>query len=308
MADNKQHGRISHVGQLIGEALEIAVIKFIRSYLRKNHPSYILLRPDEGKELLTLELPGGIRRQLDAVVAPVNSEDPVALLETKWLKDARHWSDKGAWILQLREVRKKYPTVRGAAAILAGYWNEGVRVLLRNEGGGIEMILIATDEEVYKSIQSYLDKALGERTFTLNARQIRGRFPEQYVDIFDTFLTSLKETQELDKLGKQWLNFKRIDITGEQTNGKQLIQAALDRLLKPLPANPKINNFEITLEIESGNLIYRKFNDLEELLDFINENTQDPQKIVNEITPKKSSKKIGEQMEFYHTDEDDEEW
>lgn len=308
MPDNKQHGRISHIGQLIGEALEIAVIKFIRSYLRKNHPSYILLRPDEGKKLLTLELPGGIRRQLDAVVAPINSADPVALLETKWLKDARHWSDKGAWILQLREVRKKYPTVRGAAAILAGYWNEGVRVLLRNEGGGIEMILIATDEEVYNSIQSYLDQALGEKTFVLNARQIRGRFPEQYVDIFDTFLTSLKETKELDKLGKQWLNFTRIDITGQQTNGKQLIQTALERLLKPLPANPKINNFEITLEIESGNLIYRKFNDLEELLDFINENTQDPQKIVNEITPKQNSKKIGEQMEFYHTDEDDEEW
>lgn len=49
MADNKQHGRISHIGQLIGKALEIAVIKFIRSYWRKNHPSFILLRPDEGK-------------------------------------------------------------------------------------------------------------------------------------------------------------------------------------------------------------------------------------------------------------------
>lgn len=308
MADNKQHGRISHVGQLIGEALEIAVIKFIKSYLRKTYPSYIVLRPDEGKKLLTLDMPGGIHRQLDTVVAPINSENPVALLETKWLKDGRHWSDKGAWILQLREVRKNYPTVRGAAAILAGHWNEGVRVLLRNEGGGIDMILVATDEEVYKSIQPHLDKALGEKSFILNARQIRGRFPEQYVDIFDDFLISLKETKELDKLAKQWLNFNRFDITGEQTNGKQLIQNALDELLKPLPANPKINNFEITLEIETGNLIYRKFNDLEELLDFINENTQNPQKILEEISPKESKKKIAEQMGFYDTEEDGEDW
>lgn len=137
MADNKQHGRISHVGQLIGEAFENAVIKLIKSHLRKNHPSYVLLRPEKGKKLLTLDMPGGIRRQLDTVVAPTDSNEPVALLETKWLKDGRHWSDKGAWILQLREVRKNYPTVRGAAAILAGYWNEGVRVLLRNEGGGL---------------------------------------------------------------------------------------------------------------------------------------------------------------------------
>jgi len=174
MADNKQHGRISHVGQLIGEAFENAVIRLIKSHLKKNHPAFILLRPDEGRKLLTLTMPGGIKRQLDTVVAPIDSDDPVALLETKWLKDGRHWSDKGAWILQLREVRKNYPTVRGAAAILAGYWNEGVRVLLRNEGGGIEMILVATDEEVYNSIQPYLDKALGEKSCNYSGKKVMG--------------------------------------------------------------------------------------------------------------------------------------
>lgn len=305
MADNKQHGRISHVGQLIGEALENAVIKLIKSHLKKNHPAFVVLRPEEGRKLLTLDMPGGIKRQLDTVVAPINSEDPVALLETKWLKDGRHWSDKGAWILQLREVRKNYPTVRGAAAILAGHWNEGVRVLLRNEGGGIEMILVATDDEVYDSIQPYLDNALGEKTFRLDARKIRTRFPEQFVDVFDDFLVALKEKGELDKLAKQWLSFRRVDVDGKETNGKDLVRNALDELLRPLPANPKINNFEITLEIETGNLIYRKFKDLEELLDFINQNVTDPTKIINEISPKPNKRQIGEQIGFYETDEDD---
>jgi hypothetical protein len=230
------------------------------------------------------------------------------LLETKWLKDGRHWSDKGAWILQLREVRKNYPTVRGAAAILAGYWNEGVRVLLRNEGGGIEMILIATDEEVYNSIQPYLDKTLGKNTFNLNARQIRSRFPERYVDMFDDFLIEMKATGELAKLAVQWLKFQRIDVDGNVTNGQELIRKALDALLQPLPANPKINNFEITLEVETGNLIHRKFKDLEELLDFINQNITDPAKILEEISPKPSKRQIGEQMGFYDTDEDDEDF
>ena len=92
MTNNKQHGRISHVGQLIGEAFENAVIKLIKSHLRNNHPMYVLLRPEKGKKLLTLDMPGGIRRQLDTVVAPNDSNEPVALLETKWLKDGRHWS------------------------------------------------------------------------------------------------------------------------------------------------------------------------------------------------------------------------
>jgi len=294
MADNKQHGRISHVGQLIGEAFENAVITFVRSHLKKNHPAFILLKPEEGKKLLTLTMPGGIKRQLDTVVAPIDSDDPVALLETKWLKDGRHWSDKGAWILQLREVRKNYPTVRGAAAILAGYWKEGVRVLLRNEGGGIEMILVATDEEVYNSIQPHLDKALGENTFKLDARQIRGRFPERYVDMFDDFLIGLKETGELNKLAKQWLKFPRVDTNGNVTNGQDLIRKALDHLLQPLPLNPRINTFEITLEVETGNLIYRKFKDLEELLDFINKDVTDPAKIFEEISPKPTKRRIGE--------------
>lgn len=307
MADNKQHGRISHVGQLIGEAFENAVIKLIKSHLRKNHPSYVLLRPEKGKKLLTLDMPGGIRRQLDTVVAPNDSNEPVALLETKWLKDGRHWSDKGAWILQLREVRKNYPTVRGAAAILAGYWNEGVRVLLRNEGGGIDMILVATDDEVYQSIQPYLDEALGDKSFELNARQIRQRFPEKYVDAFDDFLVAFKESKGLDKLAKQWLSFTRTDINGVQTDGKQLIRNALDDLLKPLPANPQTRSFEITLEIETGNLIYRKFNDLEELIEFIKDDANNPQWILEQITPKRN-RKIGEQASFYEAEEDEEDW
>ncbi|MDL1910960.1 hypothetical protein FBQ81_09760 [Chloroflexi bacterium CFX6] len=307
MADNKQHGRISHVGQLIGEAFENAVIKLIKSHLRKNHPGYVLLRPEKGKKLLTLDMPGGIRRQLDTVVAPNDSNEPVALLETKWLKDGRHWSDKGAWILQLREVRKNYPTVRGAAAILAGYWNEGVRVLLRNEGGGIDMILVATDDEVYQSIQPYLNDALGDKSFELNARQIRQRFPEKYVDAFDDFLVAFRESKGLDKLAKQWLSFIRTDVNGVQIDGKQLIRNALDDLLKPLPATPKARSFEITLEIETGNLIYRKFNDLEELIEFIKEDAHNPQWILEQITPKRN-RKIGEQSSFYEAEEDEEDW
>ena len=305
MANNKQHGRVSHIGQLIGEAFEGAVIKLVRSHLRKNHPSFVLLRPEDGKKLLTLIMPGGVKRQLDTVVAPINSIDPIALLETKWLKDGRHWSDKGAWILQLREVRKRYPTIRGAAAILAGYWNEGVRVLLKKEGGGIEMVLVATDDEVYTSIQPHLDAALGKKSFKLDAKQIRHGFPEEFVDIFDNFLISLKENGELDKLAKQWFRINRVGADGKQSNGKELVEKAIDILLRPLPVKPKINSFEITLEIETGNLINRRFNDLEELLEFITQNVTDPNVILDEISPSPNKKAIQEDMGFYDAEDDE---
>lgn len=303
-----QHGTVSHIGQLIGEVFEQVVFKFVKQYLRKNHPDFTILAPAEGKKLLTLDMPGGVKRQLDTVITYANSEDPVALLETKWLKDARHWNDKGAWILQLREIRRNYPTVRGAAAILAGYWNEGVRVLLRNQGGGIDMILVATDEEVYGSLQPLLDKHLGRNSFLLEAKKIRSRFPEKHVDAFDEFLISLRETGELYKLAKSWLNFNRELETGEGVNGRLLIQTAIDDLVKPIPDHPKISQYEITLEIETGNLVHRAFRDLEELVEFINQTAYNPVKIREIITPKRGKRKISEQMGFYNPEEEDEEW
>lgn len=307
MANDNQHGKASRIGQMIGESFESVVIKFIKSYLKKNHSEFVILDPKLGKKLLTLDMPGGVKRQLDTVVAAVNSDDPVALLETKWLKDGRHWNDKGAWILQLREVRRNYPTVRGAAAVLAGFWKEGVRVLLRNQGG-VDMILVATDEEVYNSLQPHLDKVLGKRSFELDAKKIRVRLPEKHVEVFDAFLVEFRNSGELYKLAKSWLNFNRnIESSKEAVNGKLLIQRALDELLSPLPENPKIKAFEITLEIETGNLIHKSFNDVEELYDFIQSNVQDPAKIRELISPKKA-KKIGEQAGFYDYSNDDDEW
>ena len=59
---------------------------------------------------------------------------------------------------------------------------------------------------------------------------------------------------------------------------------------KPSPKLPKIKEFEITLEIESGNLIHRKFDNWEDLAAFAKEYTNNPQKILEEITPKRNKK------------------
>lgn len=306
MVSSNQHGKASHIGQLIGEAFENVVFRFIKHYLKRNYPEFAILNPEQGRKLLTLDMPGGIKRQLDTVIAFSDSDEPIALLETKWLKDGRHWNDKGAWILQLREVRKNYPTIRGAAAVLAGHWNEGVRVLLKNEGGGIDMILVATDEEIYQSLQPYLDQHLGKSSFQLDAKQIRGRFPEKYVEVFDKFLIYLRETGDLYKIAKSWLYFNRV-IESNEIKGKILIQNALDELLKPLPKNLRLRRLEVTLEVETGNLIHKVFNDAEEMQEFINQTAYNSEKILEIISPKRNKKKLSEQMGLYDVEED-EDW
>lgn len=154
-SDNS-HGAASRFGQMIGEAFASQVVSFIHQYLSETYPDHVLLEPEVGRALVKLEMTGGTFRQMDNVIVQRGSSDPIALFESKWLKDARHHNDKGAWILQLREMRKKYPTVRGAVANLAGYWTESVGVMFQSEGGIIS-VLVATDQEVYDSLQPHID-------------------------------------------------------------------------------------------------------------------------------------------------------
>jgi len=75
----------------------------------------------------------------------------------------------------------------------------------------------------------------------------------------------------------------------------------------PSPTSPKIRRFGITLEIETGNLIHREFDNWDDLAKFAKDYANNPQKILDEITPKRN-KRIGEQSSFYEVEEDEEDW
>jgi hypothetical protein len=286
------HGASSKFGQLIGEAFADVVLNYIHSYLREQHPDYILLEPEAGKRLLRLEMFGGTSRQLDNVIALKDSREPIALLESKWLKDARHHNDKGAWILQLKEVSKKYPTVRGAAAILAGYWTEGVGIMFKSEAG-VQMVQVATDEEVYETLQEPLNRILSQQglpAFDFDARIIRESLPRAW-DLANC-LMDLEESGELKAIAAQWLAFVREqDSDGNQLLGSDLIRIALSKLLEPLPQNPAINRIEVALHIDTGNTIYCEFHDIEEAFAFLQMYHQNPKAILDKIKPRKTPPK-----------------
>lgn len=281
----------SKAGQIIGEAFERVVIQFIADYLQQAHKSFEILQPEEGRQLIALETLGGTLRRLDTVIISKESEDPVAVLETKWLKDARHHNDKGAWILQLKEIRKRYPTVRGAAAVLAGYWTEGVGVVFMSEAE-VRMILVATDSEVYSTLQPHLDEYLKQDSFILDPLVMRRSYPRPW-DIAN-LLIDLNESGVLDNIARQWLNFKR-EAGNDNTNivGADLIREAIDQLLSSPPSDPKINKFEIALHIETGNLIYEEFEDIEALMELIQTYTRDSKAILKRISPKKRARGEG---------------
>ncbi len=288
----------SKFGQMIGDAFADVVYQYIQQYLSLKYPDYVLLEPELGKTLVRLAMPGGTSRQLDNVISQVNSIDPVALFESKWLKDGRHHNDKGAWILQLKEISRHYPTVRGAVANLSGYWTEGVRMMFESKGR-VNMVLVATDNEVYSTLQSAIDAHVIRNqldTLKLDDMQaIRNKLPRAW-DLANC-LVALKASGTLVEIAKSWLNFERAkDSEDKSILGKHLIEEAIDKLLHPLPEIPQIVSFEISLQVDSGNVIYQRFEDLEEAFDFMEKYTGQPQAILEIITPrpKESSTMLSE--------------
>lgn len=281
--NEKTKGAASRAGQLIGGTFENLVYDFVTSYLEEHYPDYRLFEPDEGEELIKLDMLGGSSKQLDSVIGLKNSTDPVALLESKWLKDGRHHNDKGAWILQLREVKKQSPTVRGAAAIVAGYWTEGVMIMLANEGG-IDTVLVATDEEVYQTLQPHLNEYLGENSFTLEAREMRDSYPNPG-DLANC-LEHLNTSNKLSQIAQKWLDFSHTDNHQVASTGRERIAQAIDNLLQPLPDNVTIEQFEISLQVSSGNIIHQTFDDMESAMAFMENYFRNSKNILKVITPK----------------------
>jgi hypothetical protein len=277
----------SKFGQLIGQAFDSQVYRLIERHLQENHPEYILLSPSDGRKLTRLEMMGGTMRQMDNVIVPVNSQEPVALFETKWLKDARHHNDKGAWILQLREIRKRYSTIRGIVANLAGYWTESVGVMFEQEGQ-IRMVLVATDEEIYQTLQPHLDAYCEQHQLAplpLKASELRLRLPRP--GDLASFLNHMIQTSILESLATSWFDFpRRTDSLGHILTGGDLIRQVMDEFLAPLPTHPAVTRFEIALHISTGNLIYKEFVDIEEALQFIQLYHRNPDAILRVITPR----------------------
>lgn len=282
----KSQGASSKFGQLIGIAFARRVIRLIESYLSMNDLEYELLQPQEGKALIHIEMPGGTRRETDNVIVPRGSNDPVAIFESKWLKDGRHHNDKGAWILQMREMKKKNPTIRGAVANVLGYWTEGVNLMFANEGK-VRMVLVADDADVYNTIQPYLNEYLDKNDLdplVLEAKRIRKSMPRPW-DVANC-LSELEQMGTLDKIAASWFEIEKKDALNNVHRGRDLVIEAIDDILKPLPSAPTIEKFEIALQISTGNIIYKEFADYEEFMDFVKNYHDDPTYVLQDITPR----------------------
>ncbi len=127
----------SAIGEAIGQYMETVVQEYIRNFLNPYPCQFITeigRNPVTGRESKRLLLADsyGTEYQIDGVIATERMQ-PLVLIESKYIRYKKHNRDKGSWICQAHTaVRKRFKSIRGSIAILAGSWSKTSLLMISN--------------------------------------------------------------------------------------------------------------------------------------------------------------------------------
>ncbi len=127
----------SALGQLVGKLFEGSLVQTLRpSVEERNHK----INPER--------LVNGADNvyQIDAVIRD-EQDQPVILLDPKYIRYKKHNRDKGSWLCTSHyALRKTYPSLRKSIAVLAGNWSSPSIKLM--ESFGVEVLQVPFEHMV----------------------------------------------------------------------------------------------------------------------------------------------------------------
>jgi hypothetical protein len=124
----------SAIGEAIGATMETAISKFVAPYVNEYNARWLTKGPiskTTGKPTkLFMYDSFGTKYSIDGVI--VNEiNQPIVLLESKYIRYKKHNRDKGSWICQAHgQVRLRYSSVRSSIAVLAGNWSKSSLMMM----------------------------------------------------------------------------------------------------------------------------------------------------------------------------------
>ena len=115
----------SALGEAVGKVFETAVIECLRDVVETR-----------GYDIRPARLTNGTGNtyQIDAVIFD-NDENPIIIIEPKYIRYTKHNRDKGSWLCTAHyNLRKTFPTIRKSIAVLGGRWSNPSQALMRSFG------------------------------------------------------------------------------------------------------------------------------------------------------------------------------
>ena len=126
MSDTQNPG--SALGEAMGACMEAALARFLEP-IALEHESRLMTKgpvnPRTGRHTKLLMFDEfGTRYSIDGVILNEVNQ-PLILLESKYIRYKKHNRDKGSWICHAHgEVRRYYSSIRSSIAVLAGNWSK----------------------------------------------------------------------------------------------------------------------------------------------------------------------------------------
>lgn len=247
----------SAIGEGIGHLIESEIAKILSGICSKN--GYILaLKAKDGGKLLVQDKWKN-KFNLDMVITDSKNQ-PIIILESKYLRYKKHMRDKGSWICTAHSnLRKTFPTIRSSIAILVGDWTEGAKNLMHS--ANITYLLIPFSHLVSVLLKYGIDFAWNEK--------------------------------DRRKAELAWEQFCKLTPKQKENLQKELvkvIEADLQRLIESILNETKlekIKSVELTISGTTGATYVFDFNNAEDLISFCK--TSDFSNLTNLINKKKNN-------------------
>jgi hypothetical protein len=103
----------------------------------------------------------GTRYSIDGVILNETNQ-PLVLLESKYIRYKKHNRDKGSWICHAHgEVRRFYPSIRSSVAVLAGNWSKTSLTMITSHN--INVFLVPFERLVEVLAKRGIDFEWGEK-------------------------------------------------------------------------------------------------------------------------------------------------
>lgn len=216
----------SALGEAVGKLFERGVIECLHSVVS-----------DRGHTIKPSRLTNGTGNtyQIDAVIYD-QKENPVIIIEPKYIRYTKHNRDKGSWLCTAHyNLRKSHPTIRKSIAVLGGRWSKPSKALMSSFG-------VQLFEVSFEKFVSVLDSY--EVAFDWPERGA-GDWPRQ---AWNSYL-KLDDFQKV-KLSEDLVGDIRDDLTDAVT-------AVLDTDITTLPR--RISSVEVLMKTEQDEIVLKMF-------------------------------------------------
>lgn len=150
--------KIANAGSTLGESIGAAIEREVNRILKPIAEENGCIYRDAGESkkgkptLLRIKDSSGIVYLIDSVIVNARNQ-PLVLIESKYIRYTKHNRDKGSWICTAHyRLRRAFPSVRKSIAVIAGSWSEPSKKMM--ESFDVDLYEVKFDH-IVKTLMDY---------------------------------------------------------------------------------------------------------------------------------------------------------